>query len=444
MYVDSLTTKNGCDSIIRINLTVKATSTAVNVVQLCSGDTLFVGPYAHTTSNIYFDTLQTATGCDSVIISDVTVLDTFQSFTSVSLCFGETYEYRGTTYTESGVYVESFQTGIGCDSTYILDLYIQPDNNYFVEASICLGDSFNLGDTAYSDPGIYVDSLLNAQGCDSIVHLTLAITDGFVEEYDFVICRGDTLFFGLDTFTQAGIYIDSLQAKGGCDSIVKIRLNIVDFVPSMAQYTLCYGDSLVVGNNIYKVSGIFRDTIAGPNCDTIAVSLIKVLEQIVLDSSEIFLNINTDLGSIKPYVSGGTPPYRYRWNTGTDSQLLDNIQQGQYSVVVTDSLFCTAQFDFQLDTTTSFGDLQIIPFEIHAYPNPVRNDQILTIRVESSISDQFQFQIQNLFGKVIRKEEWNIWGETEKQIQLPGPSGMYLLYLSDSQGRRKVKKVIVP
>jgi len=40
-------------------------------------------------------------------------------------------------------------------------------------------------------------------------------------------------------------------------------------------------------------------------------------------------------------VTGGTPPYRYEWNTGDTTQMLLNAGPGQYIVFVTDSRGCT-------------------------------------------------------------------------------------------------------
>ncbi|MBX2927973.1 MAG: T9SS type A sorting domain-containing protein [Saprospiraceae bacterium] len=46
------------------------------------------------------------------------------------------------------------------------------------------------------------------------------------------------------------------------------------------------------------------------------------------------------LGSISAGASGGTPPYKFRWNSGQGTQSLSNLSAGVYTVTVTDKSGC--------------------------------------------------------------------------------------------------------
>ncbi|MEN0004024.1 MAG: proprotein convertase P-domain-containing protein [Bacteroidota bacterium] len=46
-------------------------------------------------------------------------------------------------------------------------------------------------------------------------------------------------------------------------------------------------------------------------------------------------------GSLEVLVSGGTPPYAYDWSNGSNTALNENIQSGDYSVVISDKAGCT-------------------------------------------------------------------------------------------------------
>ena len=45
-------------------------------------------------------------------------------------------------------------------------------------------------------------------------------------------------------------------------------------------------------------------------------------------------------GSIDVSVYGGLPPYNYSWSSGQNSQDLNNINAGIYSLTITDSNYC--------------------------------------------------------------------------------------------------------
>jgi gliding motility-associated-like protein len=51
-------------------------------------------------------------------------------------------------------------------------------------------------------------------------------------------------------------------------------------------------------------------------------------------------------GGIDLTVTGGTGTLNYNWNTGDITQDIINIEAGNYSVTITDSKLCSAQFDF--------------------------------------------------------------------------------------------------
>ena len=76
----------------------------------------------------------------------------------------------------AGDYVDSFSTASGCDSLVTTTLTISPVITNSVSASICSGDSLLLGGAYQSAAGNYVDSLSTASGCDSLVTTTLTIS----------------------------------------------------------------------------------------------------------------------------------------------------------------------------------------------------------------------------------------------------------------------------
>lgn len=424
-YIRNLTAGNGCDSVVTLDLTVFPVSTNVLEMEICAGDTLFVGSFSHTQPGVYFDTLQTRDGCDSVIITDLNVLDSSLILTQATACFGEIFEYRGMEFSESIRYVEKYQNVLGCDSTYILELTIPTSDTHEFELTLCSADSLVFADSVFRNSGSYLDTLTSSTGCDSIVIINLNMVDNFDQDFDQVMCMGDTLFFAGDSITVAGVYVDSLTSRAGCDSLVKIRLNVLDFVSASIDTLLCFDESLIVGNSEYSTSGVYRDTLSGIKCDTVVVSRVSVLDPIVIENLTFNLDMATDSGMIAPQFTGGSGLYRYRWNTGDTTLSLNGIPAGAYTINVLDDEGCDQTFDFVLDETTASVDSETKRIAI--YPNPISAGAILNIDLPGTST--WNVQLLNVLGQRI----WNTSDLADGKLQLPFdlPSGTYLLQVQN-------------
>lgn len=83
---------------------------------ICEGED-FEG---YTQSGIYSDTFDLSTGCDSIRILHLTVLDPLTDTISKNICHNETFEG----YTISGTYIDTFTLTNGCDSIRVLHLSV--------------------------------------------------------------------------------------------------------------------------------------------------------------------------------------------------------------------------------------------------------------------------------------------------------------------------------
>lgn len=106
--------------------------------------------------------------------------------------------------------------------------------------SICNGDSTLLGGTMQSISGVYVDSLLSVNGCDSIVSTTLTVEPAITSSETLDLCDGDSLLInGAFVYTNS-TYVDSLTSAAGCDSLATITavFSTVDGSATQAGFVL--------------------------------------------------------------------------------------------------------------------------------------------------------------------------------------------------------------
>ncbi len=262
LFVDTLTAANGCDSVRTLNLTVLPVATAALEVSICTGES-FAG-YADT--GVYIDTLVAANGCDSIRTLDLTVLPAAASELTVGICEGETYEG----YTMSGTYVDTLTATNGCDSIRTLNLTVQPVAVTQQSAAICGGETYE----GYATTGVFTDTLSSQFGCDSIRILELTVFAPETTQLAVGICEGETH----EGYGVSGIYTDTLTAQNGCDSIRTLELTVSSSVTSTLFADICSGESY----EGYTLPGIYTDTLQTQNgCDSI-----RILDLEVLDSYE--------------------------------------------------------------------------------------------------------------------------------------------------------------
>ena len=265
-----MTTVNGCDSIITLDLTVNATYSENLVGEICSGSTYEVGDSSYTTSGIYITTMTTVNGCDSIVTLDLTVNATYSENLVGEICAGTTYEVGDSSYTTSGIYITTMTTVNGCDSIVTLDLTVNATYSENLVGEICAGSTYEVGDSSYTSSGIYITNMTSVNGCDSIVTLDLTVNATYSENLIGEICSGSTYEVGDSSYTSSGIYITNMTSVNGCDSIVTLDLTVNATYSENLVGEICAGTTYEVGDSSYTSSGIYITNMTSVNgCDSI-------------------------------------------------------------------------------------------------------------------------------------------------------------------------------
>ncbi|MGV3596872.1 MAG: T9SS type A sorting domain-containing protein [Bacteroidota bacterium] len=78
----------------------------------------------------------------------------------------------------------------------------------------------------YSVSGTYTDIVAGSNGCDSIITLQLTRVNPTTATIQTTACKNYTSPSGKYVYTKTGVYIDTLINKQGCDSLLTIQLTI--------------------------------------------------------------------------------------------------------------------------------------------------------------------------------------------------------------------------
>jgi len=343
-YYDSLVSVSGCDSVHSTLLTVNPTFSMTATAIICDNDSIILGGAYQNTAGTYIDTLVSTAGCDSIVSTILFISPTYSLNLDDTICASDSVFLGGAFQNTSGIYTDTLTTVDGCDSVVITNLVVNPVFAVPLSADICAGDSIFLAGAFQFAAGVYDDSLVTIKGCDSIISTTLTVNPTFLNTPSLSICDGDSILIAGAFRSTAGVYTDSALTPNGCDSVTATTLTIDPVYSLNDTAFICDGDSIMLGGAFQSTGGSYLDTfntVAG--CDSIVVTFLIIGTPITLTAAsfDALCDGSCD-GSAQSTASGGNGPLSYSWSTipiQTNSTAL-NLCAGTYIITVMDSAGC--------------------------------------------------------------------------------------------------------
>jgi uncharacterized repeat protein (TIGR01451 family) len=278
VYIDSLFDMAGCDSVVELTLLVRQHSSAAISYNLCEHDTLNFNGTPLTQSGIYYDTLNNMYGCDSIIQLTLNILQISETTIADTICANGTYNFHGIILNQAGVYHDTLNNVLGCDSIVQLTLTVIPVSATTISQSICANSTYNFNGAILHQPGIYYDTLSKANGCDSVIALTLQVLSLSSTNIAATSCPNDTFNFNGQLINQAGQYYDTLTNVNGCDSIVRLTLTMLSVPVTNITQSICYGEYYNFNGSFLNQNGVFYDTLTAINgCDSMLQLTLTIL-----------------------------------------------------------------------------------------------------------------------------------------------------------------------
>jgi gliding motility-associated-like protein len=124
-------------------------------------------------------------------------------------------------------------------------------------------DTLRINNHKYYNAGVYVDTLKNNSGCDSIITTNIKIILPSSSTQSLSLCQGDTFRFNKHGYYATGVYMDTLFNSVHCDSVVTTHLEFrpSPFIDFKADTQLCELDH----DTIVLDAGIHQDYAWQPN-----------------------------------------------------------------------------------------------------------------------------------------------------------------------------------
>ena len=170
-----ITNDNNCVDSITIPISIHPTTTSAQNLSICQGDSVLFDGQFYNTTGIYSDSLQSSFGCDSIHSLNLNVITSFFISQNQSICQGDSIYLGGDYQFLAGIYTDSLQTTSGCDSIVSTTLTINPTSTSNQSTSICQGDSILINGIYQTSAGIYTEVLQSINGCDSTIITNLSV-----------------------------------------------------------------------------------------------------------------------------------------------------------------------------------------------------------------------------------------------------------------------------
>lgn len=358
-YTEVISNHLGCDSIISLQVRIGADTFEIDTT-VCELYTSVLGRLI-TSSGTYYDTLSNSIGCDSIIQMNVVVNYDQTASISQYICDSVQSPSARYWYYAAGMYYDTLSTQSGCDSIIQINLSYAGSSSS-IEAASCY-EYFSPAGLVYTQSGIYYDTISNHLACDSIIEIDLSILESSERIFDLSGCDSAMNHDGSMYFTMNGTYYDTLVNAVGCDSFITQNVVITSIDNSVSlsdEYTLLANSTaasyqwLDCNNNFSAITGEDQQSFQNNNRGNFAVEL---KQNGCVDTSACYsiagLGLkHSILGTIKCYPN----PSEGRVTISSDNVLTAvNVELFDMKGSLIKTMYFNTLKEIEVDLTTNSG-----------------------------------------------------------------------------------------
>ncbi|KAA5534549.1 T9SS type A sorting domain-containing protein [Taibaiella lutea] len=384
VYTD--TAANLCDSVVTLQLFIRDTSAVTDHKTYCrnvlpvvwNGITI----PATANSNPNYATFNTvnAGGCDSIVKLNLTVNEVYAVSVNDTVCSNQlpiTWNGISVPAPSSGnttTAVYNTQSVHSCDSIVTLHLFIKHASAHTVDSAVCSNQmpiTWNGTTVTTGGPAAAVYTTPNAVNCDSVVTLNLTVHNTSAYTQAITICNNQLPYTWngiIVTSGGTGIAVYTTDNTANCDSVVTLNLTVKDTSASTENITICASELPYTWNGIVVTSGgpaaAVYDTQNVVGCDSVVTLNLNVTTTILPTITvTVFPGSTIPNGTPATFTAtitnGGTAPV-LQWqkngiNVGTNSATYTDFDIDSADVitcVLTSSIVCAFPNDVTSNPVT--------------------------------------------------------------------------------------------
>jgi gliding motility-associated-like protein len=247
--------------------------------------------------------------------------------------------------------------------------------------------------------GTYIYTVTDAKGCQTVVNNVVVRNSG------------------------SAISVNATRTDASCSGITNGTATATATGTGPFTYNWSNGSTSSTISNL--AAGTYKVTVtnaAGCTAQTeVVVGTVKNLSATTVSANTNF-NATTGTATVTS-VTGGTPPYTYRWSNGQTGQTANNLAEGTYSVTVTDAEGC-----------------QVVVTNVVVRSNP--NIAVSLTKTDASCSGVSNGSVTATpVGTAPFTYRWSHGPTTKDLVNVP--SGTYTVTVTDATGLTATSQVTV-
>lgn len=434
-YVRTLQNRWGCDSVVTFTLTELPSYDTLITAAICQSERYQLYGFDENTTGQYTQHLMTEAGCDSIIRLDLTVYPEYDTTIVARICRGERYTLNGFDTDKAGFYQLALQTIHGCDSIVSLSLTVDTVPSSYAADTICQGEAYTWYGQSLSTTGTYTyQEPTDSIACGYILHelylYVRSLLDMQFEDVDFHYC-GSTSAQSLAYTLRSGspmTYTFSLTSDASDEPIWHLEESSMEdgiLIPALPddiwpdQYTLTVQVRDSFCNELSHRVNLFI-SYQGEDVITQRWNDVLAVRQTAYDNYEGFTAYQWYCDGIP--VQGATQSIFYK---------PEGLQGSSYQVALT--------------RATDGVTILSCPFLPTEQPNtstlvvtPTATEALSPLQVIAP--ENGRLQVMGNMGHPVNSTNLQ---EGVNQITAPNLQGIYLMHLTTQSGQKYVQKIIV-
>lgn len=404
-HTSNLLSVSNCDSIIVTTLTLLPAYNLAENVFACENSTYtYPDGFSETitASTAHTSNLLSVSNCDSIIVTNVTMTSNFTATENITACENSQVTYPDgvvETILLNSSHTSSLLSVAGCDSIIITNVTMLLPTTFAQNIGACENSTFIFpdGSSQVITSTIQQSSILTgANGCDSTVVTNVTMFPSYNLTDSVTACENSTYSYP-DGFTEVVTantsHTSVFQISGLCDSTITTNVTMIPSTTATDTQTACATFTWIDGNTYTASNSVATHTLTNAaGCDSIVTLDLTLTAIDTSVAQNIDILTSNQAGAAYQWIDCGNGNGAILGETGQAYQALSN---GDYAVVITiagcsDTSACV--------NVNAIGIAELISGSILTYPNPTRG--VFTIDLNQQVQ-RGRITVTSVTGKTV-------------------------------------------